>query len=115
MGSMWIMLNSGPVSVVAHNEKPSVLLVRARTREHLESALGSGLSDRVFELKSADYRFRAEVERADWAARLADLTDAIDYGNFKNSVKELGLKQQYLSIWDILAKAYGAYGSKGEG
>jgi hypothetical protein len=108
---MWIMLNSGPVSVVAHNEKPSVLLVRARTREHLESALGSGLSDRVFELKSADYRFRAEVERAE----CADLTDAIDYGNFKNSVKELGLKQQYLSIWDILAKAYGAYGSKGEG
>ena len=115
MMGMWIMLNSGPVSVVAHNEKPSVLLVRARTREHLESALGLGLSDRFFEIKSADYRFRAEVERADWAARLADLTDAIDYGNFKNSVKDSGLKQQYLSIWDILAKAYGAYGSKGEG
>ncbi len=115
MMGMWIMLNSGPVSVVAHNEKPSVLLVRARTREHLESALGSGLSDSIYELESADYRFRAEIERADWAARLADLTDGIDYGNFKDSVKDPGLHDQYVSIWKTLVAAYGSYGSKGEG
>lgn len=109
MGEMWVFLNTGPVSVVAHKDKEGVLLVRARKREHLEAALGD-VDAEIFELPSADYRFRAEAPARDWSARLAQLTESIEYPNFKNSIRDPEVATVAHQVWSVIATAFGAYG-----
>ena len=85
---MWILTTQGFYSVVAHRDEPDELLVRARTREDIEALREQIPTLEPFEDRTADYRHRAVVSRAEWVAALAQLATDLDYDNFKNAVAE---------------------------
>lgn len=103
---MWICLNDGFVSIVQVHDQPERLLVRARRREHLRAFLNGAPDHTKAFLKGAkiattpghDYRFRVVLPRGVVAELLAARVLAIDYGNFKDSVKEPKLHHLY-STW----------------
>jgi hypothetical protein len=98
----WICLNDAFVSVVKDRTDPKgqTLLVRARRREHLRAFLGRhGKGVTILETEAADYRFRAKLPRAKLQAIMASRIDALDYDNFKNSVKDRELHDMYLTWW----------------
>jgi len=110
---MWVLLNTGPVSVAAHRDDKEMLLVWARTRNHLEAAVGGDYRDKIVEMSDADYKFCVEIDRETWATRLGEITKAINYDNFKNSVDNPELSVVYHDVWGIFARKYGAYGKTG--
>ena len=85
---MWLLTTQGFYSVVAHRDDPDELLVRARTREDIEALREQIPGIEPFEDRSADYRHRAVVSRAEWVAALAQLVVDLDYDNFKSAVAE---------------------------
>lgn len=107
---MWIFTQLGFFSVVAHREKPGVLLVRARVRSDLETlAARAKKCPSVTELDDADYRFRAEFQKKDFSAIISKLVDDIDYDNFKDRVsKRQGYARAsiYMKVWDTLRWAF---------
>lgn len=96
---MWICLNNAFLSVVDKDCGPDELLVRARRKGDIE---------RVFPLATVtvtpehDYRFRARIKREEVALTIADQVRAIDYPNFKGSVKNNRLHNAYMSVWGIM-------------
>lgn len=96
---MWIFLKDSFLSIVADRDRPERLLVRARFRGDLEQVF-PGLKN-VTELPTsgADYRFRVSLRRDLVAQVLAELTEAVDYPNFKNAVQEDWRHQAYLGVW----------------
>lgn len=120
---MWTITTQGAYSTVAHRSKPGTLLVRCRVQEDLRNleAQVPGVKDRMYEDRSADYPWRAEVSIEEWAMALARLACAIDYDNFKNAVsKRQGAARSsiYHGVWNVLTKLepgfwprYSSYGS----
>jgi hypothetical protein len=104
---MWILMNDSCLSIVEHRDKPGTLLVRSRIEGDIERAIPGA---NVYQDPSADYRFRADVPREQLKAALAEAVDRINYGNFKNSVKDRGRHAAYMRVWTVLADAFGAYG-----
>jgi hypothetical protein len=95
---MWICLNRAFFSVVAQRDS-DLLVVRARRAGDIEA---------VFEVPAVatpdrDYAFRAVLERDVVASVLMVNVLAIDYGNFKDSVKESRLKSAYSRVWSVMA------------
>lgn len=109
---MWLITEDGFASVVAHRDRPDHLLVRARAQADLEnlcsvaSEEGLGGFDPVgiFSLDNADYRWRLEVRRDDFAALAAALVGRIDYDNFKNRVgsRDADRAHLYMNVWSAL-------------
>lgn len=104
---MWLMLNTGFLSIVQPSDRDlaqfapagdDLLLVRARARGHIEAAFPAA---EVLEVKGRDYLFRAFVPRAQVAAKAAELVTAIDYGNFKDSVPDRALHDAYADCWSV--------------
>ena len=104
---MWLFTTQGFYSVVAHRRDPDRLLVRARAREDLE-ALRDQIPDlRIASDRTADYRWRAVVTRAEWVAAIAQLATEIDYDNFKSSVADRqGIERErlYMRVWAEMRK-----------
>jgi hypothetical protein len=50
----------------------------------------------------SDYRFRATIAREAVAKALFDSVMAIDYTNFKDSVKSRPLHDAYMGFWTIM-------------
>tara|TARA_Y100000310_G_scaffold324189_1_gene385753 strand:- start:9906 stop:10400 length:495 start_codon:yes stop_codon:yes gene_type:complete len=96
---MWIMMNDSFLSIVAHRDKPGMLLVRARHPEHIR-AVFPGVDTWIDD--EADYPFRAEVSRGHVSAVIAKQVGDIDYPNFKNSVRDKGLYAAYTRVWEAL-------------
>jgi hypothetical protein len=96
---MWIFTNKGFISAVAHRDKPGLLLVRARRREHLHAAL-PGFE--IQETPHADYRYRTEVPATLLAGLLYDQVAAIDYDNFKNSIADHAYHDACSSVWSVM-------------
>ena len=79
---MWLFTSEGFISVVAHNEKPDTLLVRARDEGSLLSlvkATGATLRHSY----TSDYPFRIEVSKEEYSAWVAGQISHLDYGNYK--------------------------------
>jgi hypothetical protein len=104
---MWLITTQGFYSVVAHRERPEAVLVRARTRADIE-ALRDQIQDLTpFEDELADYRWRAEVSREQWADAVAQFAEEIDYPNFKDAVAETqgpDREALYHQIWQVLRR-----------
>lgn len=95
---MWLYLNDAFLSVVAHRQRPDVLLVRARIGGDLERVFPGA---KVARTPSADYRYRAEIPRGEFARVLAERALAIDYPNFKGSVEDEARHDAYLALWAV--------------
>ena len=96
---MWIFLNDAFLSAVAHTEKPDHIHVRARVRGDIERVFAGA---DVLETPEGDYRFRADIERAEFARVLAEWAEAIDYPNFKGSVRERARHDAYMKVWQAM-------------
>lgn len=95
---MWLCLNNGFVSVVEDRHDHNQLMVRARNPAHLRNIFGPDVKITTTPLN--DYRWRTFVTRQALADLIANNILAIDYGNFKNSVKDQRLLHMYHNIWD---------------
>lgn len=96
---MWICLNDAFLSIVAlplEADKPDFLSVRARVKGDLERVFGDV---RVTHTPLADYAYRAEVFFGDVMDVIGARIQAIDYTNFKASVKEKDRHDAYLRCW----------------
>ena len=80
---MWIFTPTAFVSIVAHRNKPGVLLVRARLKGDLERMFPGC---KVVETRQADYRFRAEIARGRVAELVREQLTVLDYDNVKNEI-----------------------------
>ena len=100
---MWIFTNYGFVSAVQHNKKKDVLLVRAREPGALEAfAKRHGIKAKVEKTPTADYLYRAEFKKDDFAEAVADEVRRIDYGNFKNSFLAAVPENTTVSHWALM-------------
>ena len=103
---MWICFNDGFVSAVEDWNDKNRLRVRARKREHLEF-----LNKHIQEDRGSDYKFRCFIDKESFAELVKQRILDIDYGNFKNSVKDDNLHDLYSDFWQLhymyQAKNYG--------
>ena len=98
---MWICLNNGFLSIVAHRDKPDHLLVRARRAGDIERLFPMA---KVQTTPDADYRYRTVLPRQGVARVVAEyLTDYLDYPNFKASVEDHQLHSAYIRTWQTMA------------
>jgi hypothetical protein len=104
---MWLFQNDSYLSVVAHREQPGMLLVRSRIEGDIERAIPTAA---VFQIQDADYRYRAIVSVEALQQAMSDAIAKIDYPNFKNSVKDNKRHDAYMGVWNVMARAFGAYG-----
>jgi hypothetical protein len=93
---MWIFTNKAFLSVVAHRNKPGVLLVRARMEGDIESTFPGA---QVSVTPDADYLYRAELPAEQVTAVIAEQINAIDYDNFKGSVICHERHDAYMRVW----------------
>lgn len=98
---MWVFLNNAMLSIVAQRSQPGSLLVRARTAGDIERVFPEA---RVSETPTADYRYRAEISTEQVAEALAAQVRAIDYPNFKATVRDSGRLRAYHDVWDVMAR-----------
>lgn len=102
---MWIFLPSGFFSIVQHPRLKSLMLVRARRREHLQNACErGGFSRRIKITPDRDYRYRITVTRVavqDWIAKEIA---SIDYSNFKEAAHSGDAMWNFAlgSVWDVM-------------
>jgi len=101
---MWIFTSRGFVSAVQHRDDPDCIIVRARTRAHLEAFLGPHLvpANRITEDMEADYRWRATVTRRTFELCLSAEASAIDYPNFKDSITERAYVDAAHEVWSVM-------------
>ena len=120
---MWLFTRYGFYSAVCarqgsgkHGEPvdPNRIMVRARTRKHLETlqkqfrALigGCEIQDDV----GTDYPFRFFVEKAVWSQVVVGLSEELDYDNFKSEVARfLGedgadYERALHKVWSVMAR-----------
>lgn len=97
---MWIMTNNGYLSIVSKDCGPAELLVRARRAGDIEKVFPDA---KVIKSAHTDYAFRAVLPRSAVKAAIASQIDNINYGNFKNSVKDTSLHAAYVSVWHAMA------------
>ena len=98
---MWVCLSNAFFSIVHKDCGPDELLVRARRHGDIESVFPDAL---VVKSHDTDYLFRAVLPRARVAEAIAVEVSAIDYGNFKNSVRNTKLHNAYSAVWGIMAR-----------
>lgn len=96
---MWILLNNAFFSIVHKDCGPDELLVRARRPKDIQRLWPDA---EVTKNKGTDYAYRAVIPKADVSRVLVDTICAIDYGNFKNTVKERDLHDAYFNVWSDL-------------
>lgn len=98
---MWICLNDAFLSIVVDQTHPGYLLVRARRRGEIEKVFPDSI---VLRNVGSDYRYRAFIPRSQVALLLVERLEAIDYGNFKNSVRDADLHDAYYQIWRTMVR-----------
>jgi len=85
---MWVVSNVGFFSIVHKPEDPGELTIRARVREDLEALKEfylPSMSD-IIESDDSDYRYRGFASYEAVGAALGEISDDIDYRNFKNEI-----------------------------
>jgi len=93
---MWLFVSGGFVSIVAHRDKPSHLLIRARHPGHI-GALFPDYEPMV--LDSADYRYRIVVRRTAVQRAISHYLAGMEYDNFKASIPDEPYHDVCLDVW----------------
>lgn len=97
---MWIFFNNSFLSIVEHEKDKGFLLVRARHVGDIKAIFPKVTEQ---ETPENDYLVRAMVPRELVVAKIAEAVDAIDYDNFKKSVKGNSRHNAYLKVWQVMA------------
>lgn len=102
---MWISFNDAFLSIVEPDRKAGgkspQLLVRARRPGDIEAVFPGAVVEKRPE---RDYLFRALIDREVVAAMVADRVMQVNYGNFKDSVRNNRLHDAYAAVWGIMAR-----------
>jgi|SRR5262245_6912782 len=99
---MWLCLNDGFYSIVEDRQNRNNLLIRARSRKHLQNFLRwgkKGANVKIKETPDSDYRYRVSLPAFTVGEIMAARVVAIDYDNFKDSVHETALHDMYEGWW----------------
>ena len=105
---MWIMLDTGFISIVEHNDNPDVLLVRARVREDIALTFGDDIE--IEEMPGADYLYRASVDREEVAELIWHKVMSLDYTShakdvaLKRSSPAEGRRAAYYDTWSAMGR-----------
>ena len=92
---MWVFLTDAFVSIVEDRNDSSKLRVRARIKGDIERLFGVEAK----ELPSADYRFHVSIPREEVVKVIGERVLAIDYPDFKSTVKDRKRHDAYMSVW----------------
>ena len=101
---MWIFSREAFLSVVAHNTKPNILVVRSRFEGHIEKVFPKAS---VEEDEKRDYRFRAELPIKEVAKAISRTVSEIDYPNFKDSLSDEKYLDCCLDVYSVVLKHSG--------
>jgi len=95
---MWFCFNDGFCSAVQDRDDPNGLVVRARRRKDIENIFPD---KQVVVGGSTDYNYRVFCSKEEFAKLVSDSIMDINYGNFKNSVKDHELHDLYCDFWGL--------------
>lgn len=98
---MWVFMSDAFLSIVAHRDKPGVMMVRARVKGDIERVFPGVKEKRT---PAADYLYRAEIDRDHVSKVMAEQIDAVDYDNFKNSVDDHERHMAYSGVWSQMLR-----------
>lgn len=96
---MWIFLNNAFLSIVQDHDDPHRLLVRGRFAGDIEAIWPDA---EVVEWGGTDYRFRTVLPRTEVVKAMVRKIEALDYGNFKNSVSNPVRHDIYADVWQAM-------------
>lgn len=96
---MWIFFNNAFLSIVDKGGDGDTLLVRARHAGDIERIFPEA---KVQAGGGTDYRYRARIDRECVASAIADAVRGIDYGNFKDTVRETERHDAYMDVWGAM-------------
>lgn len=114
---MWLFTQYGFYSVVCARDlagtpsrvDPDNLMVRARSRWHLESLqkrFPQLASLEIVDSTNTDYRFRLVVPKPVWVEVTRELAAEIDYGNFKARAHSRAGDDDYVdamhAVWEVM-------------
>jgi hypothetical protein len=101
---MWIFSETGFVSAVRKSENPDVITVRSRDRESLEPiAAHAGVE--IAQSPYGDYPYRAFVKPEVFTSWLSEVSDSLDYDNFKNHMahtRGYDYAHHLGSVWSVM-------------
>jgi hypothetical protein len=93
---MWLYTRSSFLSLVASEDDPDCLTVRARIRNDLERLWPQAI---VLETPLRDYRYRTTLPREVVAAALRDEFCELTYRNFKQAARETDRRRAPFLAW----------------
>lgn len=106
---MWLFTSRGFYSAVAHRDDPETIIVRARSAQDIKRLQKEYPYTKVVVGGGSDYRYRLEIDKADWADFVADEAADICYTNFKNEVAHTQGEWRhnvYMRIWWAMRDAF---------
>jgi hypothetical protein len=95
---MYLFTKDGILSIVAHESKRKMLMVRSPARDDIEHYWPAS---KIVRTDQRDYRFRTTLPRETVAKRIAEAVAGIDYTKVKSSAsadRELA----YFGVWSII-------------
>ncbi len=99
---MWLFTSKSFISIVQKPGDTDLLTVRARMKGDIEKLFPNV---KVEVNKGTDYKYRAKVPRELVAKALNDQVMALNYSNFKNTVKEKKRHSAYMDVWSAMYRA----------
>jgi hypothetical protein len=101
---MWVFTIDGFFSVVHKpQQKAGMVTVRSRSRRDLLWFLErvDGAIKDIKEHAGTDYEFRVEISEEKWRAYLGEMSQKLNYSNFKDEVSLIDKKRGslYLQVW----------------
>lgn len=101
---MWIFLSDSFISIVQKPGDTDMLTVRARIEGDIERVFPDA---KVQANKGTDYKYRAKVPREVVAKALHDQAMAVNYPNFKSTVKDGKRHDAYMGVWSAMNATQG--------
>jgi hypothetical protein len=104
---MWLFTETGFLSAVQKDPTKEELVVRARDKESL-SDLSKKHSLKIIKTPMADYPYRVEISKQDFANWVADEAMGISYSNFKNQVaivRDSKFAKLLGKVWSVMLDA----------
>lgn len=97
--TMWLFTSKSFISIVQKPGDTDLLTVRARIKGDIESMFPDA---KVEANKGTDYKYRAKVPREVVATVMHDQVMALNYSNFKSTVKEKKRHSAYMDVWSAM-------------